>query len=109
VIFTKDPNNDAGKRGVSIRVVANPVRSDNGVAHVGFYLVREEMDREARYPTRPESHVTDIRLVDTGLYDDVEYQSILGVEVAGARGSISGRIEAFASRWEREGSLENDF
>ena len=109
VIFTKDPNNDAGKRGVSIRVIANPVRSDNGIAHVGFSLVREEMDREARYRTRPESHITDIRLVDTGLYDDVEYQNILGVEIAGARGAISGRIEAFFSRREREGSLENDF
>lgn len=109
VIFTKDPNNDAGKRGASIRVIANPVRSDNGVAHVGLSFVREKIDREARYRTRPESHVTDIRLIDTGLHDDVEYQNILGVEVAGARGPISGRIEAFASRWEREGSLENDF
>ncbi len=48
----------------------------------GFSFVREEMDRAARYRTRPESHVTDIRLVDTGLYDDIEYQNILGVEVA---------------------------
>jgi phosphate-selective porin OprO/OprP len=109
VIFTKDPNNNAGKRGVAIRVIANPVRSDSGIAHVGFSFVREEMDRAARYRTRPESHVTDIRLVDTGLYDDIEYQNILGVEVAGARGALSGRIEAFASRWEREGSVENDF
>ncbi len=109
VIFTRDPNNDAGKRGASIRVIANPIRSDSGIAHLGFSLVREEMDRENRYRTRPESHVTDIRLVDTGVYDDVEYQNILGVEVAGARGAISGRFEAFVSRWEREGSLENDF
>jgi len=109
VIFTKDPNNNAGKRGVSIRVITNPVLSDSGIVHVGFSLVREEMDRAGRYRTRPESHVTDIRLVDTGLYDDVEFQHILGVEVAGARGALSGRFEAFASRWEREGSLENDF
>jgi phosphate-selective porin OprO/OprP len=109
VFFTKDPNNNAGKRGVSIRVITNPVRSDSGIAHLGFSFVREEMDREARYRTLPESHVTDIRLVDTGLYDDIEYQSILGIEVAGALGALSGRIEAFASRWEREGSLENDF
>ncbi len=109
VIFTKDPNNNAGKRGVAIRVIANPVRSDSGMAHVGFSFVREEMDRAARGQTRPESHVTDIRLVDTGLYGDVEYQSILGIEVASAWGALSGRIEAFASRWEREGSVENDF
>jgi phosphate-selective porin OprO/OprP len=67
------------------------------------------MDREIRYRTRPESHVTDIRLVDTGLYNDIEHQNILGVELAGALGSTSGRIEAFASRWERVDSMENDF
>ncbi len=72
VIFTKDPNNNAGKRGASIRVITNPVRSDNGVAHVEFSFVREEMDREVRSQTRPEPNVTDILLVDTGLYDDVE-------------------------------------
>jgi phosphate-selective porin OprO/OprP len=109
VIFSKDPNNDAGKQGASIRVIANPARSNNGVAHVGFSLVREDMDREIRYRTRPESHVTDIRLVDTGLYNDIEHQNILGVELAGALGSTSGRIEAFASRWERADSLENNF
>jgi phosphate-selective porin OprO/OprP len=109
MFFAKDPNNDAGKRGASIRVIANPIRRDNGIAHVGFSLLREDMDRETRYRTRPESHVTDIRLVDTDLYNDVEHRNILGVEVAGAQGSTSGRIEAFASRWEREGSLDNDF
>lgn len=109
VIFTKDPNNDAGKYGASLRVIVNPVRSSGGVAHLGFSLVREKMDREARYRTRPESHVTNIWLVDTGGFADVDYQNIAGVEFAGAKGALSGRIEAFASRWERAGSRENDF
>ncbi len=109
VLFTRDPNNDAGKYGAALRVITNPVRTDGGLAHLGFSLVREKMDRDARYRTRPESHVTDIRLVDTGNYDDVEYQNILGVEVAGARGASTLRAEAFISRWERTDSRENDF
>jgi phosphate-selective porin OprO/OprP len=109
VAFTSDPNNDAGKYGGSLRVITNPIRSDGGIAHVGFSLVRERMDRDARYRTRPESHATDIRLVDTGDYSDVEYQDILGIEIAGAVGSMTGRIEGFASRWERENSKDSEF
>lgn len=109
VFFTQDPNNDAGKYGASVRVITNPIRADGGMAHLGFSLVHEKMDREARYRTRPESHVTDIRLVDTGDYDDVSYQSILGVEVAGALGSFTSRLEGFASQWDRENSKDNIF
>ena len=64
---------------------------------------------EARYRTRPESHVTDIRLVDTGQFQDVAYQNILGLEVAGALGSFTGRMEAFKSTWDRVGGVKNDF
>lgn len=109
VLFSKDPNNDAGQFGASLRVITNPIRTDSGVAHLGFSLVREKMDRDARYRTRPESRVTDIHLVDTGSYPDIEYQNIAGIEVAGAWGSSTLRAEAFASRWDRTESRENDF
>jgi len=109
VLFTKDPNNDAGKIGASLRVITNPIRTDGGLAHLGFSLVREKLDRDARYSTRPESKVTDISLVDTGNFADVEYQNIAGIEVAGALGSSTLRAELFASRWERTGSRKNDF
>ena len=67
------------------------------------------MDREARYLTLPESHVTDFRLVDTGLFDDVQYQHTAGVEVAGGVETYSMRLELFRSRWEREASRSNTF
>ena len=76
---------------------------------LGASLVHEKMDREVRYRTRPESHVTDIRLVDTGEYSDVDYQSIMGAEIAGALGGFTARLEGFASRWDRAGSGENKF
>jgi phosphate-selective porin OprO/OprP len=109
VFFTRDPNNDAGKYGASVRVITNPIRSNGGVAHLGFSLVRETLDKETRYRTRPESHVTNIRLVDTGEYLDVEHRNILGVELAGARGGFTARLEGFVSQWERVDSRENEF
>jgi phosphate-selective porin OprO/OprP len=107
--FSRDPNNDAGKHGFSIRGFFNPAREHDGVAHLGFSAVREKMDRDGRYSTRPESHVTEVSLVDTGPYSDLLYQNIFGLEVAGATGSMSGRIEAFKSTWERAGGRKNEF
>jgi phosphate-selective porin OprO/OprP len=67
------------------------------------------MDREARYLTAPESRITGTRLVDTGLYSDVRYQHVAGIELAGGVGSNSARLELFRSRWDREGGQENTF
>jgi phosphate-selective porin OprO/OprP len=67
------------------------------------------MDREARYLTAPESRITGTRLVDTGLYSDVRYQHVAGIELAGGLGSNSARLELFRSRWDREGGQENTF
>jgi phosphate-selective porin OprO/OprP len=109
MIFFRDPNNDAGDKGWAMRAYINPTRKSSGISHMGFSAVREKMSDEARYRTRPESHVTDIRLVDTGQFQDVDYQNILGLEVAGAVGSFTGRMEAFKSTWDRTGGVKNDF
>ena len=109
MLFGADPNNDAGDRGWAIRAIFTPERQNAHVTHFGLSLVREKMDGEARYRTRPESDVTDIRLVDTGQFYDVDYQNIAGFEFAGARGSFSGSIEVLKSWWERTGGVKNDF
>ena len=101
--------NVAGEYGVSLRVVTNPVRSDGGIAHLGFSVIHEKVDQVARFRTRPESHVTDIRLVDTGEVSDVEYQSIVGVELAGAMGGFTARLEGFVSQWDRDNAANNTF
>ena len=46
-------------------------------------------------------HEAYIRLVDTGQFSDVDYQSIGGLEVAAARNSYSFRSEYFTAKWER--------
>jgi phosphate-selective porin OprO/OprP len=109
MVFTRDPNNDAGKYGWAARVYTKPIRGPEKIGHVGISTVLEKMDREARYRTRPESHVTDIRLVDTGLYDDVQYQHVLGLEMAGGLGSNTMKLELFRSRWERDRGRSNTF
>ena len=109
MLFGGDVNNDAGDRGWAIRAIMTPERQNAHVTHFGLSLVREKMDGEARYRTRPESDVTDIRLVDTGQFYDVDYQNILGLEFAGARGAFSGRVELIKSWWERADDVKNDF
>jgi len=109
MFFARDPNNDAGKYGWALRVFTKPIRGSGKIAHFGFSLVRERMDREARYRTRPESHVTDIRLVDTGLFNDVQYQHVLGMEIAGGLRSNFMKLELFRSRWERARGRSNTF
>jgi phosphate-selective porin OprO/OprP len=107
MFFTRDPNNDAGKYGWAFRLITRPIRGPERIGHVGVSLISEKMDREARYRTRPESHVTDIRLVDTGLFDDVQYQRTAGVELAGGWSTFSTRLELFRSRWERDTGRHN--
>lgn len=109
VFFTRDPNNNAGKYGASLRVITNQKLTQGGLGHLGFSLVHEKMDRDARFRTHPESRVTDIRLVDTGNFQDVDYQSIAGVEIAGARGPYTIRAEGFVSKWHRADSKDNRF
>lgn len=109
MFFTRDPNNDAGKYGWAYRLITRPIRGPGRIGHFGVSFVKEKMDREARYRTRLESHVTDIRLVDTGPFDDVRYQQTAGVEFAGGWRTFSTRLELFRSKWERENGSDNAF
>jgi phosphate-selective porin OprO/OprP len=109
MFFTRDPNNDAGKYGWALRVFTKPVRGPSHIGHAGFSVVSEKMDREARYRTLPESNVTNIRLVDTGLYNDVQYRHVFGFELAGGVDSNYMKLELFRARWDRAGGRHNTF
>jgi phosphate-selective porin len=109
MLFSRDPNNHAGKYGWAFRLFAKPIYGPKYIGHLGFSLVSEKMDREARYLTLPESHVTDFRLVDTSLYDDVQYQHTAGLELAGEVDTYSLRLEVFRSRWDRDAGRRNTF
>ena len=48
---------------------------------------------------RPESHVTNTRLVDTGTWTAVDTSSALGLELAGSRGPVTFRSEFYRTQW----------
>jgi phosphate-selective porin OprO/OprP len=109
LIFGQDLDSDAKHQGVAARAYFNPQRSRTGILHFGVSAVREDIDDATRLHARPESHVSDIRLVDTGVYDDVKSTRRLGVEAAGATGSFSTRFEALLNEWRRLDGSRNRF
>lgn len=109
MVFGKDPNNDIGHRGVAARVFYNPYRSGDGIWHVGGSYVWEKIDGTVRLASRPESHVTDLRLVDTGKFDNVKTQTHYSLELAGATGAVTGRGEIFQTTWKRQDGSRNRF
>jgi phosphate-selective porin OprO/OprP len=99
--FGPDLNGSIGDSGFAGRVYFNPTRSRFHLFHVGASLVSENMSRKTRFFAHPESRVTDQRLVDTGIYEDVNHQYISALEVAGARDSFMFRAEFFRADWKR--------
>tara|TARA_R110000823_G_scaffold171736_9_gene304173 strand:- start:9210 stop:10394 length:1185 start_codon:yes stop_codon:yes gene_type:complete len=109
LLFGEDLNSDTRHRGVALRAFVNPLRSAGGILHLGVSGVREDISGSTSLRTRPESHVTDTFIVDTGKFDDVETTRRLGVEAAGARGAFSTRLEFLVKEWQREDGSENRF
>lgn len=101
--FGPDLNENIGKFGYGIRAHANPTLNQFNMIHIGASAVQERMDRDAQFRAYPESRVTDTRLVDTGRFEDVDTQSIIGLELAAARKNTSFRSEVFRARWDRDG------
>lgn len=100
-LFGPDLNGSIGDSGYAGRVYFNPTRSRFALFHVGASFVLENMSRKTRFFSHPESRVTSERLVDTGIFDDVDQQRIIALEVAGSRNSMMFRAEFFRAKWDR--------
>lgn len=109
LVFGRDLNTDAKHKGAAARAFFNPYRTRGGIWHLGLSFVRENIQDTARLATRPESHVTDVKLVDTGPFDDVESDHRVGLEVAGAAGPFTTRIEAMVNEWRRHDGSRSRF
>jgi len=107
--FGPDLNERIGKFGYGARMYTNPTKTRWSLAHVGVSGVRESMDHDARFRTRPESRVTDTRLVNTGLDADVDKQSIFSLEMAFAHKNWSIRGEYFYTEWDRKIQEDTNF
>jgi len=103
-VFGKDPNEDIGSHGWAARAYFNPTRSGMHVIHIGGSFMQLSSDNDAQFRSRPESHVTNTALVDTGIWPDVGTGSALGLELAGARGPVTLRSEFYRSDWTRSDS-----
>lgn len=100
-----DSRDDEGL-GVNLRTTWTPVREDRRVVHLGAAIAREQAPDKTdtvRFRARPESHVTDVRLVDTGTIDGVNSLTRTGVEAAWVQGPWSVQGEYLQVDVDRDG------
>jgi phosphate-selective porin OprO/OprP len=101
-LFGPDLNGSIGDSGYASRAYFNPTRDQFNLLHIGASFVLENMSRKTRFFSHPESRVTEERLVDTGIFEDISEQRISALEVAGAKDSFMFRGEFFRAKWYRK-------
>jgi len=76
---------------LTARATHAPWASKRKALHLGLAASRREPDesREVKFSERPESHVTDVKYVNTGKITDVGYYVSLGAELAWVAGPLS--------------------
>ncbi len=104
-------DNDEGM-GFSGRFIFNPYKTDNSVVHLGLSASHRETGSvdTLRFRERPESHLTDTRLVDTGTFDAESYSRFVA-EAAFVHGPFHAQGEYYHTNVEREiaGNPDLDF
>lgn len=92
-LFGEEPNNNSGGHGAGGRFYYNPETGDDSTIHLAGSLVwKDPKDNgvsNVRYRQRPESHATDVRLINTGTITDVESTITIGLEAARVWGPFS--------------------
>lgn len=103
------PNEDSSGVGGSVRLTAAPLHTKTELLHLGLSAqLRDPGSGETvRFRSRPDTHVTNVRLVDTGTISDVNNYILLGLEGAGYYGPFGLQGEYVASRVNRSGSDPN--
>jgi phosphate-selective porin OprO/OprP len=66
-------------------------------------MMQLSSDADAQFSARPESYVSNIRLVDTGIWSDVGTSTAVGLELAGSRGPVTIKSEFCRTKWTRAG------
>ncbi|MBT3294547.1 MAG: porin [Verrucomicrobia bacterium] len=90
--------------GASLRVTAAPILATERALHLGAWSAyRTPRGDETRLRARPESHVSDTRLIDTGVISNVNAQVSYGLELAGVAGPLSLQAEYLGMLLDREG------
>jgi phosphate-selective porin OprO and OprP len=96
-----NPDGGEADSGISAagRVTFDPILSDTHLLHVGASLYWRDPGRgeETQLNSRPESHITDIRLVDTDVIASVDDVKTYGLEAATVLGPLHAEGEYMLS------------
>lgn len=95
-------------KGAAARLAVAPVKDKRRLLHFGASLLYQDPD-EARYRSRPEAHLSDERLVNTGTLRDVDNTFTWGLETAGVYGPLSLQAEYMQVSVNRDGRSDPDF
>lgn len=92
--------------GLTGRAVWTPVRDKRNVVHLGMAGSTRDIPQgsELRFRARPESHVTDVRLIDTGALSGINRHDMLGLEAAWVNGPWSAQAE-YLFNWLRRDNM----
>lgn len=90
----ESPNSDGEENdegiGVTGRLTFNPLLQTDRLVHLGVAASHRTMgDADLRFRTRPETHISGLRLVNTGEMTDVDSFNLLGLEAATVLGPFS--------------------
>lgn len=116
--FGEGPDNEAEDEdddeldeglGLTSRVTYNPLLGDDSIIHLGAsFSYRQVNDEgEVRFRERPESHISGIRLANTGKIQNVEDFNLYGLEAAAIFGSLSIQAEYITAELNRESGLDS--
>lgn len=95
--------------GASTRVTVTPLNSDLTVFHIGFALAhrRPGDENQIKFDSRPESHITDVKYLNTEYIADVYNYSRYGSELAVVYGPFSIQGEYIHIRMQRNTGLKD--
>ncbi|MFA5630735.1 MAG: porin [Porticoccaceae bacterium] len=88
------------------RVTFAPINSVENVVHLGIagrFHKPEDSTNELRFSSRPESNVTGVRIIDTGVINGVDDFQSLGLEAGAVFGPLSVQSEYIGTRLKRGG------
>ncbi len=109
---TGDGFKDGSDYNITGRISGLPINSDNGrnLLHLGLsYSHQFRDDSTLRLRERPEAHITDVRLADTGNITGVDAVDLLGGEMGFVRGPFSVQGEYVYTMVDSQVSNDPDF